>query len=228
MAPPLISNSLDSALWNLGKVMQAGVSQEILQHAAYVGAEKWGQEPSNRKVMHLVNSGSPWADKESRHLQTYRKLSDKGLNRRPRKVRKGRNPLRPNVTFCPLCCHYDKISLTDKNSHQACMPWHFYSKLNRDKIPPSLSKMKLGWKNQEGQRPNSSFPREYSVPSFLPFSKPTCQRNPGWQLLTCLPTLPLRLYPCLNKLLLYFLDKSRNVAQVVCGKMEKLTLIYSE
>ena len=34
--------------------------------------------------------------------------------------------------------------------------------------------------------------------------------------------------PCLNKLLLYFLDKSRNVAQVVCGKMEKLTLICSE
>ena len=71
MAPPLISNSLDSALWNLGKVMQAGVSQEILQHAAYVGAEKWGQEPSNRKVMHLVNSGSPWADKESRHMNLH-------------------------------------------------------------------------------------------------------------------------------------------------------------
>ena len=142
--------------------------------------------------MHLINSGSPWADKESGHLQTGRKLGDKGLSRRPGKLRKVRNPLHPNVTFCSLCCHYDKMSLTDKNSHQACIPWHFYSKLNREKTPPFLSKMELGWKNQEGQCPNSSFPREYSAHSFLPSSKPICQRNPDWQLLTCQTTLPLR------------------------------------
>ena len=70
-------------------------------------------------------------------------------------------------------------------------------------------------------------PQGIFSPFILTLLKTNLPKKP-WLAAPHLPPLPLRLYPCLNKLLLYFLDKSRNVAQVVCGKMEELNLIYSE
>ena len=41
-------------------------------------------------------------------------LGDECPGSRQRKVEKGENLLHSNITFCSLCCHYNKISLTDE------------------------------------------------------------------------------------------------------------------
>ena len=81
-------------------------------------------------------------------------------------------PLHSNVTFCSV-----RLTLQESTYHSP-MPWHFWFWLNNHKNPSS-SLGKWSWNENQGRwRPNSSFPREHSIPSFvnykLVFAKGIC------------------------------------------------------
>ena len=96
-------------------------------------------------------------------------------------------------------------SLTDKR-HPSCtdaMTLLIWAKSPRQKS--FFSSGKWGWDENQGiWPPGSSFSSKYCAPLFVCSSWPACQRNCGWQLFACKPTVSL----CLNKLSLYFLNFS--------------------
>ena len=100
--------------------------------------------------------------------------------------KKGRNLQCLNVTCCSLCPHYNKISLADKNYHHAPRPWHFGSRLSKDKNPSSLQESGAGMEIRE--RNPQTLPSQWIFRSrHWMFLQSMCQRNTG-QLLSCLPT----------------------------------------
>ena len=64
-----------------------------------------------------------------------------------KKVGKGGNLLWPYLACWALCSHYSRIRLQVRSAHHALTPCHFWSKLNKEKIPPPLGKLGLGWKS---------------------------------------------------------------------------------
>lgn len=64
--------------------------------------------------------------------------------------------------------------------------------------------MELGWKS--GWWPPALSSPGNILPLHLYARHNQFAKETGWQLLTCLPTLPLRVFLCLNKLSLYFLS----------------------
>ena len=72
------------------------------------------------------------------------------------------------VIFCSLCSHYDKISLSDNKYSSALRPWHFWSKLNKDKGPTSPQENGAGMKVREDY-PKSTRPLRYDVTQ-LPYN----------------------------------------------------------
>lgn len=85
------------------------------------------------------------------------------------------------------------------------MPWHFRFKPNKDKNPSSPSENAAEMKIREYDPQTLLSPVNIPSLDFVHPTKLACQRDPGLPLFTCLPTLPLRAYPPLNKCSLYFL-----------------------
>ena len=115
-------------------LLQYGYSRQVTK----IWAEKCRQGPARwQEIIHLVNSGDPWA-KKSRNLQIYRKLHSLGdtcPGGRQRKVGKAGNLLHRNVTCCSLCSHYKNISLEDKTYASWTYAVSLWTKLNKDKNP---------------------------------------------------------------------------------------------
>ena len=94
----------------------------------------------------------PWADRKqetSGLIRTQTFWGNKCPGGRQRKVGKGRISSVPNVTFCSLCSHYNKISLAEEVS---IMYWCCDTS-NQDwiktKIPPLLRKVELEKKKKK-------------------------------------------------------------------------------
>ena len=81
-------------------------------------------------------------------------------------TREAREPPVSGCSLLLICSHCIKLILRVRSTHHASMLWHFWSKLNKDKIPPPLRQKELGWKSGN-VTPNPSFPGEHSTPSFV-------------------------------------------------------------
>ena len=103
--------------------------------------------------------------------------------RQTKKGGKRKESLVFKCNFCSLCSHHNKTNLQIRISYHASAPWHFPSRLNKDKNSSYPRGGGAGRKIKEHNPPNFSLPKEYSTPSFLHPILPTCQRS-SMQLLT--------------------------------------------
>ena len=145
-----------------------GLSFWNSRHSDVTAGRVWAGKGGHSQVAGNHASCKQWVvhgqAKKSMNPQTDSKphiWGDKCPGGRLGKVGKSGNLQPPNVTFCSLCFHYNKISLECKKCPSYTMPWHIQSRLNKEKNSSSLQEGGAGIKITE----NMTFP---SLVNILP------------------------------------------------------------
>ena len=115
--------------------------------------QRRGQGPWWQETTYYADSRGPGQTKKSLTLQTDRKPHVVNVKCPGGKGERGLNPQLPKVTCSSLCPYYNtiiiKLATQIRSSHHAPTPWHFWSKLNKDKNLPSLWEGEAGMKIKE-------------------------------------------------------------------------------